>query len=93
MYAIRSYYGIYANGSGYGVGDYPYFGANYFWNVERQAGYEYYTADGELALVITSYSIHYTKLYEKLFSPTITLIVASQAIWDILSILITVMFL
>ena len=42
--------GIYANGSGYGVGDYPYFGANYFWNVERQASFEYYTADGELAL-------------------------------------------
>ena len=42
--------GIYANGPGYGIGEFPYFGANYFRNLERLASVEYYEADGQLAL-------------------------------------------
>lgn len=42
--------GIYTNGPGYGVGEYPYFEANYFKNLERLASFEYYEEDGQIAL-------------------------------------------
>ena len=42
--------GIYANGPGYGVGEYPYFESNYFMNVERPVAFEYYTEEGKAAV-------------------------------------------
>ncbi len=42
--------GIYANGAGYGVGEYPYKASNYFWDIERPISFEYYDESGQLDL-------------------------------------------
>ncbi len=42
--------GIYANGEGYGRGNYPYFKSNYFIDLERPISFEYYDENGQAAL-------------------------------------------
>ena len=63
MYAIRSYY------ENIGSGDYPYL-ARYTYskdNAQYQFGDTFYTTIRPEGYVITSYSIHYTKLYDTCF--------------------------
>lgn len=43
-------YGIYADGPGHNEGPTPYFGSNYFKNLERLASFEYYETDGKIAV-------------------------------------------
>ena len=47
-------WGIYADGPGYGIGQYPYFQSNYFMDIERAASFEYYLEDGRAAVAFNA---------------------------------------
>ncbi len=46
--------GIYANVPGYGIGEYPYFEANYFKDLERPVSFEYYNETGTAGIAFNA---------------------------------------